>query len=78
MLTGYRGRRPHNQHCLATFLLCCCCCCRVGVWLLRWFFQQVVLTMDYFHRLGISHRDIKLENTLLKVGLWGLSGVSLL
>jgi len=36
------------------------CCC-------RWFFQQLVLTMEYFHRRGVAHRDIKLENTLLKV-----------
>jgi len=32
----------------------------------RWFFQQLVLTMEYFHRRGVAHRDIKLENTLLK------------
>jgi serine/threonine-protein kinase SRK2 len=36
-------------------------------YLCRWFLQQLVLTMEYFHRRNIAHRDIKLENTLLKV-----------
>lgn len=31
----------------------------------RWFFQQLVLGMDYCHRKGVMSRDIKLENTLL-------------
>lgn len=31
----------------------------------RWFFQQLVLGMDYAHRKGVMSRDIKLENTLL-------------
>lgn len=31
----------------------------------RWFFQQLVLGMDYCHRKGVCSRDIKLENTLL-------------
>jgi serine/threonine-protein kinase SRK2 len=31
----------------------------------RWFFQQLVLGMDYCHRRGVCSRDIKLENTLL-------------
>lgn len=31
----------------------------------RWFFQQLVLGMDYCHRKGVCNRDIKLENTLL-------------
>ncbi|KFM24010.1 Serine/threonine-protein kinase SAPK2 [Auxenochlorella protothecoides] len=31
----------------------------------RWFFQQLILGMDYCHRKGIMSRDIKLENTLL-------------
>lgn len=34
---------------------------------IRWFFQQLVQTMDYFHAKGVAHRDIKLENTLLQV-----------
>ena len=31
----------------------------------RWFFQQLIIAVDYCHRLGIANRDIKLENTLL-------------
>ena len=31
----------------------------------RWFFQQLVIGLDYCHRLGVVNRDIKLENTLL-------------
>ncbi|KAL4434192.1 hypothetical protein ABPG75_000633 [Micractinium tetrahymenae] len=31
----------------------------------RWFFQQLMLGMDYCHRKGVMSRDIKLENTLL-------------
>lgn len=31
----------------------------------RWFFQQLILGMDYCHRKGVASRDIKLENTLL-------------
>ncbi len=31
----------------------------------RWFFQQLVLALDYCHKMNISNRDIKLENTLL-------------
>lgn len=31
----------------------------------RWFFQQIVLALDYCHRMGVCLRDIKLENTLL-------------
>jgi serine/threonine-protein kinase SRK2 len=31
----------------------------------RWFFQQLVLGMDYCHKVGVANRDIKLENTLL-------------
>lgn len=27
----------------------------------RWFFQQVAIGVDYCHRLGIAHQDIKLE-----------------
>ena len=33
----------------------------------RWFFQQLVLGMDYCHRKGVCNRDIKLENTLLVI-----------
>eukprot|EP00879_Flechtneria_rotunda_P000411 GHRR01000505.1.p1 GENE.GHRR01000505.1~~GHRR01000505.1.p1 ORF type:complete len:321 (+),score=76.98 GHRR01000505.1:171-1133(+) len=35
--------------------------------LARWFFQQLVLAVDYCHRRGVANRDIKLENTLLQV-----------
>ena len=31
----------------------------------RWFFQQIILAMDYCHQMGIVNRDIKLENILL-------------
>jgi serine/threonine-protein kinase SRK2 len=31
----------------------------------RWFFQQLVIGLDYCHRMGVVNRDIKLENTLL-------------
>lgn len=31
----------------------------------RWFFQQVMIALDYLHRVGVVSRDIKLENTLL-------------
>ena len=31
----------------------------------RWFFQQLVIALDYLHRMGVVSRDIKLENTLL-------------
>ncbi|KAI8467428.1 MAG: hypothetical protein J3K34DRAFT_523747 [Monoraphidium minutum] len=32
----------------------------------RWFFQQIMLGLDYCHRKGVANRDIKLENTLLQ------------
>ena len=31
----------------------------------RWFFQQLMLAVDFCHRMGVVNRDIKLENTLL-------------
>lgn len=31
----------------------------------RWFFQQLIVGVDYLHRMGVASRDIKLENTLL-------------
>lgn len=31
----------------------------------RWIFQQIVVAVDFCHRLGIANRDIKLENVLL-------------
>jgi serine/threonine protein kinase len=33
----------------------------------RWFFQQLIIGLDYCHRRGVVNRDIKLENTLLQV-----------
>jgi serine/threonine-protein kinase SRK2 len=33
----------------------------------RWFFQQLVIGLDYCHRRGVVNRDIKLENTLLQM-----------
>lgn len=32
----------------------------------RWFFQQLILALDYCHRRGVANRDIKLENCLLQ------------
>jgi serine/threonine-protein kinase SRK2 len=31
----------------------------------RWLFQQLLIAVDYCHRLGIANRDIKLDNVLL-------------
>ncbi|KAG1657779.1 hypothetical protein FOA52_012856 [Chlamydomonas sp. UWO 241] len=31
----------------------------------RWFFQQLILAIDFCHRRGVANRDIKLENCLL-------------
>lgn len=31
----------------------------------RWFFQQLVLGLDYCHKMGVVNRDIKLENASL-------------
>eukprot|EP00775_Hariotina_reticulata_P011453 gene11453-11599_t len=33
----------------------------------RWFFQQLVVGVDYCHKRGVANRDIKLENTLLQI-----------
>ncbi|KIZ04694.1 Serine/threonine-protein kinase SAPK10, putative [Monoraphidium neglectum] len=33
----------------------------------RWFFQQLIIGLDYCHRKGVVNRDIKLENTLLQM-----------
>lgn len=40
--------------------------------LARWFFQQLIIGLDYIHRMGIANRDIKLENTLLDDSTWPL------
>jgi serine/threonine protein kinase len=37
----------------------------------RWFFQQLIIGLDYCHRRGVVNRDIKLENTLLQVRTCG-------
>lgn len=31
----------------------------------RWYFQQLIVALDYCHRRNVVNRDIKLENTLL-------------
>eukprot|EP00210_Caulerpa_lentillifera_P007805 g7448.t2 len=36
----------------------------------RWFFQQLIIGLDYCHRMGVASRDIKLENTLLDDSPW--------
>eukprot|EP00210_Caulerpa_lentillifera_P003239 g3093.t1 len=36
----------------------------------RWFFQQLIIGLDYIHRMGVVNRDIKLENTLLDDNPW--------
>jgi hypothetical protein len=33
----------------------------------RWFLQQLVLALEYLHSVGLSHRDIKPDNIVLKV-----------
>jgi len=33
--------------------------------LARWFFQQLIVALDFCHKKGIANRDIKLENALL-------------
>eukprot|EP00803_Ostreobium_quekettii_P004162 evm.model.scf_1037.8 EVM.evm.TU.scf_1037.8 scf_1037:46121-47071(+) len=38
----------------------------------RWFFQQLIIGLDYIHRMGVASRDIKLENTLLDDKEWPL------
>ncbi|KAJ9526452.1 hypothetical protein QJQ45_009926 [Haematococcus lacustris] len=32
----------------------------------RWFFQQLVLALEYCHTKGVVHRDVKLENVVLQ------------
>ena len=31
----------------------------------RYFFQQLVCGLEYLHAAGVTHRDVKLENTLI-------------
>jgi serine/threonine-protein kinase SRK2 len=31
----------------------------------RLFFQQIMVAVDYSHRMGVANRDIKLDNILL-------------
>ncbi|CAL5221600.1 g3820 [Coccomyxa viridis] len=31
----------------------------------RWYFQQLIVAVDYCHRMGVANRDIKLENVLI-------------
>jgi len=60
----HNGALQSLSHC------CCCCCCRCWCCRLlccRWFFQQLILAVDYCHSKGVANRDIKLENTLLAV-----------
>lgn len=34
----------------------------------RWFFQQLIMGLDYIHTIGVVNRDIKLENILVTEG----------
>lgn len=36
----------------------------------RWFFQQLIVALDYIHLMGVAMRDIKLSNILLDVNAW--------
>ena len=54
LLTGL-----HSRHSITGMCLWLCTC--------RWFFQQLILAVDYCHKKGVANRDIKLENTLLAV-----------
>jgi serine/threonine-protein kinase SRK2 len=31
----------------------------------RWYFQQLIIALDYIHKMAVGHRDLKLENVLL-------------
>ena len=31
----------------------------------RWFFQQIIMALDYCHRMDVVNRDVKMENILL-------------
>jgi len=31
----------------------------------RWFFQQLVLVFDFYHRLGVKNREVRLHNLML-------------
>jgi hypothetical protein len=68
---------PANGILLLGLLVCIClfdCTCsyvqravRLKEAASRWFFQQLIIGLDYCHRRGVVNRDIKLENTLLQV-----------
>jgi serine/threonine-protein kinase SRK2 len=34
----------------------------------RWFFQQIILAIDFCNKMGVANRDVKLENMLLTSG----------
>ena len=38
---------------------------RLGEDAARWFFQQIILAIDFCHKMGVVNRDIKLENILV-------------
>ena len=74
-MTNYNVHKVHDDFINAAFILPSTQClnfygaafCSRGLdeGKARWFFQQLVLALDYCHKMNISNRDIKLENTLL-------------
>eukprot|EP00983_Pelagomonas_calceolata_P088209 1157151-Pelagomonas_calceolata.AAC.10 len=56
--------RPHANAPNCVHTLCKTCMLEPAA---RWFFQQLVIGLDYCHRKGVVNRDIKLENTLLQM-----------
>ena len=72
LTTKVRGYMEDNSVAVEVkaFRECAACCVRMHSHGLRedhcrFYFQQIILALDYCHKMSISNRDIKLENTLL-------------